>query len=67
MKEIVIVSAVRTAIGSFGGSLKNVDAVTLGKAFINYALESKSIHLSHDELIGKLAFLFNIYSMVPQI
>lgn len=30
MKEVVIVSAVRTPIGSFGGSLKDVSAVELG-------------------------------------
>ena len=30
MQEVVIVSAVRTAIGSFQGSLKDVPAVQLG-------------------------------------
>lgn len=30
MKEIVIVSAARTAIGSFGGSLKDIQAAELG-------------------------------------
>ena len=30
MKEVVIVSAVRTAVGSFGGTLKKTSAVTLG-------------------------------------
>ncbi len=30
MREVVIVSAVRTAIGSFGGSLKDVPAAELG-------------------------------------
>ncbi len=30
MKEVVIVSACRTAIGAFGGTLKNSDAATLG-------------------------------------
>ena len=29
MREVVIVSAVRTAIGSFGGSLKDVPAAEL--------------------------------------
>lgn len=38
MKEIVIASAVRTAIGSFGGSLKSVDAVTLGQTAVKEAL-----------------------------
>ena len=31
MREVVIVSAVRTAIGSLGGAFKNVSAVELGK------------------------------------
>ncbi|MEH7135531.1 acetyl-CoA C-acyltransferase, partial [Priestia megaterium] len=36
--EVVIVSAVRTAIGSFGGSLQNVSATTLGGTVIKEAL-----------------------------
>ena len=32
MKKVVIASAVRTAIGTFGGSFKNVSAVDLGTA-----------------------------------
>jgi len=46
MKEVVIVSAVRTAIGSFGGSLKNVDAVTLGQTAVEGALNK--INLEKD-------------------
>ena len=30
MREVVIASAVRTPIGTFGGSFKDVSAVTLG-------------------------------------
>lgn len=37
-KEVVIVSAVRTAIGAFGGSLKDVAAPTLGSIVIKEAL-----------------------------
>lgn len=39
MKEVVIVSAVRTAIGSFGGAFKDVSAVKLGVAAAKGALE----------------------------
>ena len=39
MKEVVVVSAVRTAVGTFGGSLKDVPAVELGSIVINSALE----------------------------
>ncbi|MGT2754096.1 MULTISPECIES: acetyl-CoA C-acetyltransferase [Streptococcus] len=39
MKEAVIVSAVRTPIGSFGGSLKDVSAVDLGVTVVKGAIE----------------------------
>jgi acetyl-CoA C-acetyltransferase len=39
MKEVVIVSAVRTPMGSFGGSLAGVPATRLGAAAIKAALE----------------------------
>jgi acetyl-CoA C-acetyltransferase len=38
MKEVYIVSAVRTPIGSFGGSLKDISATKLGAAAIKGAL-----------------------------
>jgi len=38
MEEVVIVSAVRTAIGSFGGSLKGVPVVDLGARVIREAM-----------------------------
>ncbi|MBD1378724.1 acetyl-CoA C-acetyltransferase [Metabacillus arenae] len=37
-KEVVIVSAVRTALGSFGGSLKNISAASLGGTVIKEVL-----------------------------
>ena len=39
MKEVFIVSAVRTPMGSFGGSLKDISATKLGAAAIKGALE----------------------------
>ena len=39
MREVVIVSAARTAIGSFGGSLKDVPTRTLGATVIKAAVE----------------------------
>lgn len=38
MREVVIVSAVRTAIGTFGGSLKNIEVTELGAIVIKEAL-----------------------------
>jgi len=38
MKEVVIVSAVRTPIGSFGGSLTSVSAIKLGATAVKAAL-----------------------------
>ena len=43
MKEIVIASAVRTALGSFGGSLKNVSPVDLGATVIKEALNRANL------------------------
>ncbi|MBT2722152.1 acetyl-CoA C-acetyltransferase [Bacillus sp. ISL-46] len=42
-QEIVIVSAVRTAIGNFNGSLKNVSATELGAVTIKEALEKAGV------------------------
>ncbi|MFS0863460.1 acetyl-CoA C-acetyltransferase [Fredinandcohnia sp. 179-A 10B2 NHS] len=41
--EVVIVSAVRTAIGSFGGSLQNISAPELGAVVIKEALEKAGV------------------------
>ncbi|WP_078413672.1 acetyl-CoA C-acetyltransferase [Priestia abyssalis] len=50
--EVVIVSAVRTAIGSFGGSLQNVPATTLGGVVIKQALEKAGVQANDvDEVI----------------
>ncbi len=43
MKEAVIVSAVRTAVGTFGGSLKDINAVELGAVVIKESLERGGI------------------------
>lgn len=43
MREVVIASAVRTAIGSFGGGLKDVDAVELGAVVIKEALSRAGV------------------------
>ncbi len=39
MKNVVVVSGVRTAIGNFGGSLKNVSAIDLGSLVIHDVLK----------------------------
>ena len=43
MKEVVIVSAVRTPMGSFGGALSSVPATALGAAAIKGALEKAGL------------------------
>jgi acetyl-CoA C-acetyltransferase len=43
MKEVVIVSAVRTPMGSFGGSLKSLSATQLGAVAIKAAVEKAGI------------------------
>lgn len=54
MKEVVIVSAVRTPMGSFGGSLKELSATRLGAVAIKGALEKAGIkpELVQDVLMG---------------
>jgi acetyl-CoA C-acetyltransferase len=52
MKEIVIASAVRTAVGSFGGSLKNITPMDLGATVIKEALERANVEpASVDEVL----------------
>ena len=46
MKEVVIVSAVRTPMGSFGGSLASVSATKLGATAIKGAIEKAGIEAS---------------------
>lgn len=43
MREVVIVSAVRTPVGSFGGALKEVKASTLGAITVKAAIERAGI------------------------
>ena len=52
VEKVVIVSAARTAIGNFGGSLSNVPAPTLGATVIKAVLERANIKPEQvDELI----------------
>lgn len=51
-KEIVIVEALRTPIGTFGGAFKNVSAVELGKTVVTKMLETTKVDPSLiDEVI----------------
>ena len=43
MKEVVIIAAVRTPIGSFGGSLKNLSATQLGAIAIKGSVAKAGI------------------------
>jgi acetyl-CoA C-acetyltransferase len=47
MKEVVIASAVRTALGSFGGQFAGISATKLGAAAIQGALEKAGISGDH--------------------
>lgn len=53
MKEIVIASAVRTPIGSFGGALKSVSAVDLGQTAVKEALVRAKVN---PELVDEMFF-----------
>jgi acetyl-CoA C-acetyltransferase len=53
LKEVVIVSAARTAIGQFGGSLKEFSAVKLGALVIKEAVKRAGLKpRSSDKLLG---------------
>ncbi|SCK01551.1 Acetyl-CoA acetyltransferase [uncultured Clostridium sp.] len=56
MRDVVIVSAVRTAIGSFGGALKDVPAVDLGSLVIKEAINRARIkpELVEEVLMGNV-------------
>jgi acetyl-CoA C-acetyltransferase len=52
MSKAVIISGVRTAIGSFGGALKDVEATELGRVVIEGAIERAGIDRAEvDEVI----------------
>ena len=52
-KEVVVVSGARTAIGAFGGSLKDIPVVELGATVIREALKRVGIRPeSSEELLG---------------
>ncbi|TYG34919.1 acetyl-CoA C-acetyltransferase [Lonepinella koalarum] len=52
MKDVVIVSAARTPIGSFGGCFKDVSAVELGKIAVQEAIQRAGINPQEiDEVI----------------
>ncbi|HEX4956893.1 MAG TPA: acetyl-CoA C-acyltransferase [Lacibacter sp.] len=54
MKEVYVISAVRTPIGSFGGSLKSLTATQLGAAAIKGALQKAGVQPAqvNDVLMG---------------
>ncbi len=56
MQEVYILSAVRTPIGSFGGSLKDLSATQLGAAAIKAALEKSGVaaEMVNDVLMGSV-------------
>ena len=43
MKEVYVVNCCRTAVGSFGGSLKDVPAVDLGATVVKEALKRSGV------------------------
>ncbi|MQG19077.1 MAG: thiolase family protein [SAR202 cluster bacterium] len=77
MKEAVIVSGVRTAIGRFGGIFKDVSAPVLGAAAIKRAVENSGVNLKDvDEVVfgnsiqgaeaGYAARMSSLLSGLPQ-
>jgi acetyl-CoA C-acetyltransferase len=53
MKEVVVVNGVRTAIGTFGGTLKSVSAVQLGSLVIKEVLKKSGLRpKASEKLLG---------------
>ncbi|HET57051.1 MAG TPA: acetyl-CoA C-acetyltransferase [Deltaproteobacteria bacterium] len=51
MKEVVIVNGARTAVGSFGGSLKDVECVDMGALVIREALKRAGLRPAINEFL----------------
>jgi len=51
MKDVVIVSGVRTPVGSFGGSLKSVSVVELGATVMKSVLKRVGLRPEADEAV----------------
>lgn len=56
MRNVVVVNALRTAIGSFGGSLKNVSSIDLGTRVVKKILDDSKIdrNLIDEVIIGNV-------------
>ncbi|MGV8983809.1 thiolase family protein, partial [Clostridium sp.] len=56
MRDVVIVSAVRTAIGSFGGALSKLSAVQIGTIAAKEAIKKSGVkpELIEDAIIGNV-------------
>ena len=59
MKDVVIVSACRTAIGSFGGTLRDTHATTIAKTTrrANHRRSIADSHFTLDEVTPKVLSL----------
>jgi len=49
MKDVVIVSGARTAVGEFGGSLKDVKVVNIGALVMKEAMKRAGLRPSIDD------------------
>ena len=58
MEEVVIVSAVRTAIGGFGGALKGVPVVELGAITIREVLKRAGLRPTVSDELKVLKVLY---------
>lgn len=63
-RQVVFVSAVRTAIGSFGKSLRDVPATRLGTIVIEAAVNRANVDLSH---VGHVVFGANRVTFISRV
>ena len=68
MKKVVIVSACRTAIGAFGGTLKDVPAAELGALVVKEAVSRAGIKPEQvDEAVKLLISSRQVYIFAPDV
>ena len=63
MEDIVIVSAVRTPVGKFGGSLAKIPATELGSIVVREAISRAGLQPDHPALRIFIKFMLKVSSV----
>ena len=66
MKEVYIISAVRTPLGSFGGALASVSATKLGATAIKGALAKAGVDGKEVQIMGRCEYATKVQECLKQ-